>query len=207
MNKYNILLIFLINGFILNAQTYFSEGFIPKNTILAGFETGGSISHITAEYSISGNDEWEYNLRTVPKIAYAPFNNFFTGLYFEYEFASANGYVTQKNYGYGIFTRYYLSFINKIFRINKSKFLNNRLFFFSEIFAEKNNYMLDDSGFTYASDKLNTIIYGLKLGVNFRMFNKFYTEIAYVKDFDNRNGNFSFFHPELSFEYIFNFKK
>jgi hypothetical protein len=208
MKKRILVCLFLLSvSSVLYSQNYLLDGFVPKNSFLIGAESGGMIGHIEPEYSINGNDYWYWSYRVAPKIAYSPFNNFLTGGYYIYEKAVFPNFSNYENWGYGIFSRLYLPQINKILKLNNRKFTGNRILFFSEIYFENNNFMLDQaSGNTATLDKLNTIFYGIKIGSNFRLFNKLYIELAYVKNFDNCGGDFDFFHPELGIEYIFSRK-
>lgn len=189
------------------SQTTFSFGIIPSKSIYIGFETGGSYMVIEPEYSITGKKMKYFALRSVPKIAYIPFNNVLTGMYYEHEFLNIDSKREQTIMGYGLFVRYYLPVINRLIRINNSKFFKNRLFFFSEIYAGKSNIILLDTGDTGSTEGFNTILYGIKLGIDFRVINKLCVEVALVQNFDNRNGDFQTLHPELGIEYFINMNK
>lgn len=204
MKKIIIIITMITFASFTYGQKFLTNGVVPKNSFLVGAETGFSLTHIEKEYSLTGDDVWLYSIRMVPKISYSPFKNFMLGAYYEYEKASSPSFPKHVNYGYGGFTRLYLPQINNIFKLNRGKFLSTRILFFSEVYFEKNNFIYDENTGTEISDELNTIFYGLKLGVNFRIINSLYFELAEVKNFDNQGGNFAFLHPELGLEYIFN---
>jgi len=203
-----LFLIFFVILYQFNiAQNYLPIGMIPEKSILIGIETGGNVTHIEANYSLTGKDEWTYNIRTVPKISFFPIKNLAFGTYFSYEYLKNPQISFRKNTGIGFFSRYYLPFINKLLKINKSKFLDDRIFIFSEIYLELNNYILNEDGNTGSSERLNTIFYGFKAGIDFRVYKMLCLEIAYVQNFDNRNGDFKIFHPEIGLEYLINLNR
>lgn len=206
--KIIITLIILLNYSIFAySQKFLKNGFLPQKTFLLGFESGGSLTKIESEYSRTGKDYIFYSLRIVPKIAYSPYKNILTGAYYMREIAVYPDMPVQINYGFGGFVRFYLPFINNLLKLN-NKFLSSRFLFFSEIYIEKNNFIFDDDKKNIiTSENLNTFFYGIKIGSNFRLFNKLYIELAYVFNFDNRNNDFKVFHPELGLEYIFNISK
>ncbi len=207
MKKIILLIIILLIFTISKSQDSLSYGIVPKKSILAGFETGGSYMVVQPEYSITGEKMRFFDLRSVPKIAYAPINNFLFGLYFEHEFLNIDGKRDQTINGYGAFLRSYLPFFNRLTKLNNNNYFKDRLFFFSEVYLGKSNIILLENGDTGSSSGYDTMFYGVKLGTDFRLFNKMFFEIAVVQNFDNRNGDFKSFHPELGFEYIFNILK
>ncbi len=207
MKKNKIILLFLFISQIVFSQNTMEFGVLPRGYFSAGFETGGSVLTIVPEYSPTGKRQTYFVLRTVPKIAYAPIENLMTGIYFNYEFLNIDGKREQTYYAYGTYIRYYMPFINKLTGLNKLEIARDRIFFFSEIYAERNNFTLLENGDTYPSEKLNTVFYGLKTGLNFRIFKKLMLEFAYVQNFDNKNGDFKEFHKEIGFEYFFNTRK
>ena len=204
MKKIRLLIIILLFFTVSKSQNKFSYGVIPSKSVLIGFETGGSYMVVQPEYSATGEKMKFFVLRSVPKIAYAPFKNLLTGIYYEYEFLNIDGKRDQTIMAFGSFIRYYLPVINKYTKTNNVNFLKDRLFFFSELYAGKSNIILLDNGDTASTDGFNTIFYGIKLGVNFRIIKKLFVEFALVQNFDNRNGDFQTLHPELGFEYFIN---
>jgi len=205
MKKIITLTIAIVIAVCSYSQNFSRNGILPKKTLILGLESGGSLTKIEAQYSPTGKDYLFYSLRTVPKISYSPIKNILTGIYYMREIAVYPDIPTRINYGFGGFVRGYLPFINSFFKINNNNFFNNRLLFFLELYFEKNNFYLNKNKSTSTLTTLSTMFYGAKFGINFRLFSKLYIEIAYAQNFDNRNGDFTIFHPELGIEYFFNF--